>query len=124
MIAKLAVGIGLASILALSAVAEEARSDLFSQQPGRYQIIVSPHVAKHTFMIDTATGRVWQLVQFNDLKGEPNGWQLMPRVDGDADLFRVVGTYGIKPKETPGIPLRVRPETSGRIAEFSEHEAD
>ena len=24
----------------------------------------------------------------------------------------------------PGIPFRVRPETSGRIAEFSEHEAD
>ncbi len=27
-------------------------------------------------------------------------------------------------KQAEGMPLRVRPETSGRIAEFSEHEAD
>ena len=38
------------------ASAQESRSDLFSQQPGRYQIVMNPQVRADTFLLDTATG--------------------------------------------------------------------
>lgn len=36
------------------------------QGAGRYQIIINPNVRADTFMIDTATGRVWNLQDLKD----------------------------------------------------------
>jgi hypothetical protein len=76
--------------------AQQSRSDLFSQQPGRYQIVISPHGARDTFLVDTGTGRVWQLVKFTDLVGEPDVWRIMPRVDNDVDQARLAAERGMK----------------------------
>ena len=76
---KLVAVIGLTTGSVASGAAQESRSDLFSQQPGRYQIITSPQAVKFTFLLDTATGRVWQLATFTDIKGDPTLWQIMPR---------------------------------------------
>jgi hypothetical protein len=53
---------------------------------GRYQIFFSPHVRADTFLVDTQTGKVWQVVKYSDLEGDPNIWVPMDRVDNDAQL--------------------------------------
>jgi hypothetical protein len=94
----LAIGLGLALAFGLAneALAEEFRSDLFSQQPGRYQIIINPQARTDTFLLDTATGRVWQLVKYGDLNDEPSVWQQMNRIDNDADLKKLQKERGFK----------------------------
>jgi hypothetical protein len=114
MIGKLVVGIGLASI-SLNAFAQEARSDLFSQQPGRYQIIFNPQVRADTFMIDTATGRVWQMVKFTDLTDGPTVWQIMKRLDNEVDLINLINSKGIKPKESSATPIIPPSKPKGQI---------
>ena len=55
--------------------------------PGRYQIVINPQVRADTFLLDTATGRIWQIVKFTDLDGEPTAWDLMDRLDGPSDFL-------------------------------------
>jgi len=43
---------------------------------GRYQIFVSPHVKKHTFMLDTETGRVW--IMKKDHASGDFSWKRVP----------------------------------------------
>lgn len=63
---------------------------------GRYQIVISPHNARDTFLLDTETGRVWQLAVLSYLKGEPAVWDLMPRIDTPEDRDKVVSDFGRK----------------------------
>jgi hypothetical protein len=87
-----------------------------AQSSQRYQIVFSPHGARDTFMIDTATGRVWQLTKYSFLNDEPVAWEHMERIDGDADYKRFVAAWGKKedaggfqrdaasaPKKQPGL---------------------
>ena len=98
----LAIGLGLVAVgFATQASAEESRSDLFSQQPGRYQIVINPQARADTFLLDTATGRVWQRVQYGDLKDTPPAWQLMKRIDNDLDLKKLQREHGVK-KDSAG----------------------
>jgi hypothetical protein len=46
---------------------------------------MSPHGARDTFLLNTETGRVWQLTVFTFLNGEPVVWNAMPRIDNDND---------------------------------------
>jgi hypothetical protein len=68
-------------------IAQDSRSDLFSKQPGRYQIVMHPTFRADQYLLDTATGQVWQLTKFSNLKGEPEAWKSMTRLDNDADYF-------------------------------------
>jgi hypothetical protein len=88
---------------ATCAAAQEPRSDLFSQQPGRYQIVINPQVRADTFLLDTATGRVWQLVKFTDINA--TAWQIMKRLDSELDLVKLIGEQGIKTKEPEPVSL-------------------
>jgi hypothetical protein len=99
-----AMGLGFVCALAATAIAQESRSDLFSQQPGRYQIIMNPQLARNTFLLDTATGRVWQLTTFSDVNDTPSVWTIMPRVDNDLEIGQLVRERGLKPKE-PSLSL-------------------
>lgn len=69
---------------------------------GRYQIVISPHVRADTFLLDTATGRVWINTQFSDLKGEPTVWQVMDRVDSIKELVDWIQLFERKPPEPRG----------------------
>jgi len=68
---------------------------------GRYQIVMSPHNARDTFLLDTETGRVWQLTIFSFLNDAPVVWNVMPRIDNDDDYARVVRDHGRKPRQSP-----------------------
>jgi hypothetical protein len=57
---------------------------------------VNPQSRADTFLLDTATGRVWQLVQYSDLKDTPPAWQLMKRIDNDLDLKKLQREHGVK----------------------------
>lgn len=50
-------------------------------QVGRYAIVHSPHIQRDTILLDTATGRTWQQVVYNDLENHPVGWEPMARSD-------------------------------------------
>ena len=68
---------------------------------GRYQIVTSPHNARDTFLLDTETGRVWQLTVFSFLNDEPVVWNVMPRIDDDDDYAKLLREHGKKPRQSP-----------------------
>jgi hypothetical protein len=72
---------------AAGAAAQESRSDLFSQQPGRYQIVINPQMRADTFLLDTATGKVWQLIKFSDIENQPTAWRYMDRLDNSMEVM-------------------------------------
>jgi hypothetical protein len=53
---------------------------------GRYQLVINPQVRADTFLLDTATGRIWTKVQYTDLKGQPTVWRPEDRVNSDAEF--------------------------------------
>lgn len=95
-------------ILTLSAV---SLSNVFAQpgapiQNGRFQIFINPNVRADTFLVDTQTGKVWQLTQFTDVKGEPTAWNRMDRLDDDKQAFQFFLQHGIKKTEKPATPTQ------------------
>lgn len=46
-----------------------------AQPVGRFQIFHSPHVERDTFMLDTATGKSWQLVRNGKSEDAPLTWE-------------------------------------------------
>ncbi|MGH6879234.1 MAG: hypothetical protein ACREHV_17880 [Rhizomicrobium sp.] len=54
---------------------------------GRFQIFFSPHERTDTFLLDTATGRVWRLIQKTGVQGQPSVWEHMDRLDTNADDY-------------------------------------
>jgi hypothetical protein len=74
--------------------------------PGRYQIVFNPNMRADTFLLDTATGRVWQFVQISDLKTQPMVWMYRWRVDNDNEMAVMAMSYGKleSPSPTPPAP--------------------
>ena len=70
----------IAAIVAFSAAIGPVAAQ---EQVGRYTIVINPVNAADVFLLDTAQGRVWQRVQFDNLYV----WQSMFRLD-DADAQR------------------------------------
>jgi hypothetical protein len=62
----------------------------------------SPHARADTYLVDTQTGKVWQLTQFTDLNGEPTAWSPMSRIDSSDDQAAFVRAHGAK--RSPQIP--------------------
>jgi len=86
-------GVAYAQTKAPAAQAPQASAQ---SQAGRYQIVTSPVLARNTFLLDTQTGRIWQLTQFTNLKDEPTAWMIQPRLDNDAEESKWVITQGFK----------------------------
>jgi len=91
----------IASLLFLvssAAMAQQAPA----QRDGRFVIMFSPLVRADTFLLDTATGKIWQMVQMSDVKGEPKAWEFMDRVDDfKAESAFIAAHGGFKPEATP-----------------------
>ena len=49
----------------VSQTARTAQLDPISA-PGRYQIVINPTVRADTFLLDSETGRVWQMTQYTN----------------------------------------------------------
>jgi hypothetical protein len=100
----LTVGAALTILTSQANAQDLSRADLFSQQPGRYQIVTSPHNVRDTFLLDTGTGRVWRLVRYTDMENEPTVWDEMPRNDQDKSFFQMVAKFGLKFKPPDPAP--------------------
>jgi hypothetical protein len=87
-------GVGSASV-----AQDLPRSDLFGLQPGRYQIVFSPHAARDTFLIDTTNGRVWQLVKSSDVQDDPLVWSEMAKAGPDENFTQTMIRFGWRFKE-------------------------
>lgn len=59
---------------------------LHAPQQGRYQIWQG-NVRQDTFLLDTWTGKSWQLTQFGDLEDKPTVWMPMDRFDNPKDFL-------------------------------------
>jgi hypothetical protein len=78
-----------------------------SEHPaGRFQIFYSPHAARDTFLLDTETGRVWQLTGFSYLDGEPVAWDLMTRIDNKEDLGRFIQEHSTAHTDPLALPKK------------------
>lgn len=99
-------------VLALSAVVLAAGYGAANAQTqpapnARYVIVFSPRTERNTFLLDTQTGRTWQITTYSFLNGDPNAWVLVDRIDTDADEAKLVEKFGRKPVVpviTPPIP--------------------
>lgn len=69
----------LAVVLALAAPAQAPAPSA----NGRYQIVINPTVRADTFLLDSQTGRIWQVVQYDELVGEPSIWEYRTRIDNE-----------------------------------------
>jgi hypothetical protein len=69
---------------------------------GRFRIFFSPHARADTYLLDTQTGKVWQLTQFTGLNGEPTAWVPMSRLENSEDQAAFVRAHG--GKRSPEIP--------------------
>jgi hypothetical protein len=68
----------LAALTILSACDEprESKSDASDQSDvGRFVIVHSPHLEVDTMLLDTVTGRSWQLVNVGSDKNQELAWQ-------------------------------------------------
>jgi len=62
----------------------------------RFIIVHSPHVERDTVLLDTVTGRSWELVSYTDLEGDPSAWKLMPQVNSTEDTAALMERIGTK----------------------------
>ena len=70
-------------------------------QPGRFQIVVNPAARADTFLLDTASGHIWQRTKYTDLPGQPEVWQIQDRVDSQLDLVAWAADHQPKPPAPP-----------------------
>ncbi len=70
--------------------------------PGRFEIVIDPHVRADTFLLDTQTGKIWRLVKYDDLPGKPVVWRFMDRVDDLPQALRWDAAHsGRQPPPSP-----------------------
>jgi hypothetical protein len=109
-IAQLAVTTLFVSGLTVAAIAQDSRTDLPLKQAGRYQIFMHPQFRADQYLLDTVTGQVWQLTKFTSVKGEPEAWTPMTRLDSEMDVMAWIRSKGFKDPETIPPPPAAKPK--------------
>ena len=75
----------IAMMLALAIPTAAYAQSATASAVGRYIIVPSPIAGKLTFLLDTATGKTWQLASIADLEGTPDAWKPMARIDNQEE---------------------------------------
>jgi hypothetical protein len=60
---------------------------------GRYVIVHSPHIQSNTMLLDTLTGKTWQLTKFVDREGEPVAWEPVAHTDNSIEMLELRKNY-------------------------------
>ena len=69
-------------------------------QIGRYQLYVPPEHVGLAILLDTATGKTWHQVQYEQLVGEPSVWvPTAERVNSQTELEAWIAKQTVKPKQ-------------------------
>ena len=53
---------------------------------GRYVIVHSPHIQRDTVLLDTVTGKTWQMQTDSSREGDPVVWTPLARTDNLAEV--------------------------------------
>jgi hypothetical protein len=69
------------------------------KQEGRFVIVHSPFARADTMLIDTATGRTWELVKYTNLQDEPRVWIPVRQENTEADAIATVKAHPPKPDQ-------------------------
>lgn len=80
-------------------------------QQGRFQLVMNPAARADTFLLDTATGQIWQRTKYTDLEGQPEVWQYQDRVDSQLELVAWAADHGRKPAPPPVTEAPAEPQT-------------
>jgi hypothetical protein len=70
----------------------EAQTAPPSGPVGRYQIVINPQMRADTFLLDTATGRIWAPGRYTDYVDDPRVWELESKVDNNQQLEAFLAT--------------------------------
>ena len=68
---------------------------------GRYVIVHSPHIQRDTVLLDTLTGKTWQLQEHAYREGTPVVWTPMYREDNPAEYAELQKYYPQKKPISP-----------------------
>ena len=87
---------------------------------GRFQIVMNPAARADTFLLDTATGQIWQRTKYTDLDGQPEVWQYQDRVDSQVDLLAWAADHGRRPAPPPvtdptAVPVEQPPSPQNQL---------
>ncbi len=63
----------------ITVLAPKGTAQVTPSEQGRFTIIINPSARADTFLLDTASGNVWQMVQLTDVAGQPTVWSPMKR---------------------------------------------
>jgi hypothetical protein len=63
---------------------------------GRYVIVHSPQVERDTMLLDTVTGRTWQLQTLTYLVSDPLAWEPVPQLNTLEDREAIATLNGRK----------------------------
>ena len=87
----------LAALIAVTACQHAFGATATEGGVGRYVIIHSPIVERDTMLLDTVTGRTWQLVEETDLNDGPLAWSPVPQLNTKEDMDALIKKHGFKP---------------------------
>ena len=108
---KAALTVGVLAFAIATAHAQDVSKTPDDITPDRYQIVLTQDVPAEAFLLDTSTGHVWHMTHMSDLKGEPDVWMYMARIDSEAAKLALYAEYGRKGASTPAIPSAKLPLT-------------
>jgi hypothetical protein len=91
-------------ILSVGTQSYALAKDVASSENGRFQLVFSPTTPTDKFLVDTQTGKVWQLARFTDVKGNPVVWQYMYRIDNINEQEKFAHEHGIIVQEKSATP--------------------
>ena len=89
------------------------------KQPGRYQIFMHPQFRGDQYLLDTATGQVWQLLKFGSLEGEPLAWRPMVKLDNEADIRAFYAANRPRAPDAPALPAKPAKQSPGAPQKLS-----
>jgi hypothetical protein len=103
---KLRVALFAIAALVMSVAAQQETKPSARTEVGRYQLVSGgPTAGGPAYLLDTATGKVWRQIDFQDASGDDNGisgtprlWILMTRLDSVKDLEAFVVRHQPKSK--------------------------
>ena len=72
----------------------------------RFQLFVNPSVRQDTFLLDTATGKVWRMIQMADALGEPTVWRSEDRIDNLDEEVAWWKSHALKPEAVKAVAAK------------------
>jgi len=110
---KAALTVAFLACAAAAAHAQDAAKPPEEATPDRYQIVFTPDVPADALLLDTATGRVWRMTHATDLKGDPDVWMYMWRVDSEAERLALYAEHAKKGAPAAQAVPAAKPPASG-----------